>query len=311
MNDKHAPSSSLVEALAGFTAGIVSTLAVHPLDIVKTRLQVDRFSSSRIGGSFHVVREVSRNEGGIPAFYRGLTPNIFGNSISWGLYFFWYSNIKDALYTFHGSRKEGLGSLDYVMASGTAGALTAILTNPIWVIKTRMLSTGSGTPAAYASFTAGFRQIYLAEGVKGFYRGLVPALFGVSHGALQFMAYEQLKKYRSRITRSDVTPHTAGIQGGRELRNMDYVFLSSLSKIFAGCATYPYQVLRARLQTYDAAAIYQGVGDVILQIWRKEGIEGFYKGIGPNLLRVLPSTCVTFLVYENARIYLPILLRDV
>ena len=81
-----------------------------------------------------MVREVSRNEGGIPAFYRGLTPNIVGNSISWGLYFFWYSNIKDVLYTFHGSRKQGLGSLDYVMASGTAGMPWMEPSGPLYVV---------------------------------------------------------------------------------------------------------------------------------------------------------------------------------
>jgi len=40
---------------------------------------------------------------------------------------------------------------------------------------------------------------------------------------------------------------------------------------------------------------------VIKQVWRHEGFLGFYKGLGPNLLRVVPSTCVTFLVYENVR----------
>ena len=39
MSDIHAVSSLLVETLAGATAGIVSTLAVHPLDVIKTRLQ--------------------------------------------------------------------------------------------------------------------------------------------------------------------------------------------------------------------------------------------------------------------------------
>ena len=39
----------------------------------------------------------------------------------------------------------------------------------------------------------------------------------------------------------------------------------------------------------------------IRSVWRQDGVLGFYRGLGPNLLRVVPSTCVTFLVYENVR----------
>lgn len=148
--------------------------------------------------------------------------------------------------------------------------------------------------------TYGIRQIYRSEGLKGFYRGMIPALFGVGHGALQFMAYEQLKRYRSRTVSDGSTATNAG---PGKLSNTDYLALSGLSKMFAGSITYPYQVLRARLQTYDAAGTYRGLGDVILQIWKREGLAGFYKGLGPNLFRVLPSTWVTFLVYENVREY--------
>ena len=63
-----------------------------------------------------------------------------------------------------------------------------------------------------------------------------------------------------------------------ELGNLDYLSLSAISKVFAGSITYPYQVLRARLQTYDAPLKYKGVTDVMMQVWRKEGIAGFYKG---------------------------------
>ena len=184
------------------------------------------------------------------------------------------------------------------------GALTSLLTNPIWVIKTRMLSTGSKVPGAYESFTSGAKQIYYAEGLPGFYRGLVPALFGVSHGALQFMAYEQLKVQRSQQILSK--PSTRGpVTGqGRSLSNMDYLAISSLSKLFAGCITYPYQVIRSRLQTYEAHTLYRGASDVVAQIWAREGPIGFYKGLGPNLFRVLPSTWVTFLVYENTKVFL-------
>lgn len=168
-----------------------------------------------------------------------------------------------------------------------------------------MLSTGSHIPGAYKSFASGAKEILRTEGIAGFYRGLLPALFGVSHGALQFMAYEKLKLYRlETISQSTITT-TAGSGGmAQGLSNTDLLLVSSLSKIFAGCITYPYQVLRARLQTYDAALMYRGVADATVQIWRREGIKGYYKGLGPNLLRVLPSTWMTFLVYENTKAYL-------
>ncbi|KAL1980578.1 hypothetical protein VTN96DRAFT_3946 [Rasamsonia emersonii] len=307
MTDKNVPSTSLVETVAGFTAGVISTLCLHPLDLIKTRLQVDRVSPSRLGSSFRVIREIYRTEGGITAFYRGLTPNLVGNSTSWAVYFLFYGKIKDTIRNTRTFDKDGLGASEYFLASGAAGLLTAILTNPIWVIKTRMLSTGSRTPGAYPSFVSGARQILTSEGVAGFYRGLVPALFGVSHGAFQFMAYEQLKAYRSKSTWARNAPASATPGGGadRELGNLDLLIISSLSKVFAGCITYPYQVLRTRLQAYDAALVYRGVWDATRKIWHNEGVGGFYKGLGPNLLRVLPNTWVTFLVYENTRRYLP------
>lgn len=178
------------------------------------------------------------------------------------------------------------------------GILTALLTNPIWVLKTRMLSTGSAAPGAYASVVSGAKQILSQEGVAGFYRGLVPALFGVSHGAFQFMAYEKLKAYR---TAADAASGTNSSGHKSRLGTLDLLGISGLSKVFAGCITYPYQVLRTRLQSYHAALVYRGVWDVTRQIWRQEGVTGFYKGLGPNLLRVLPGTWVTFLVYENTK----------
>lgn len=174
-----------------------------------------------------------------------------------------------------------------------------------------MLSTGSDTPGAYQSFVSGATQILRTEGIRGFYRGLVPALFGVSHGAFQFMAYEKLKSYRLRLS-----PTPGGSNSGErkgEFTNVELLLISGLSKTFAGCITYPYQVLRTRLQlqaynadesstkTAMARSTYRGVWDATRQIWAQEGLSGFYKGLGPSLVRVLPSTWVVFLVYENTK----------
>ncbi|KAL8674613.1 MAG: hypothetical protein Q9168_000988 [Polycauliona sp. 1 TL-2023] len=284
----------LIEAVAGFLAGVASTLVAHPLDVVKTRLQVDRASSSRTGTSSRLVKEILKNDGIVQGFYRGLSPNLAGNSLSWALYFLWYSQTKAALQA-HYADGSRLSYYDFFLASGLAGALTAICTNPIWVIKTRMLSTAYRHPGAYRSISHGTREIYRAEGVRGFYRGLLPSLFGVSHGALQFMAYEQFKGHRaSQLERE-----------GRRLSTVDYLWLSGASKVFAGSVTYPYQVVRSRLQMYEAEQTYKGARDVISQAWRQEGLGGFYKGLGPNLVRVLPSTWITFLVYERTKELLP------
>lgn len=310
-------SPSIVESAAGFSAGIVSTLAVHPFDIVKTRLQIEQNERSRPGGSLRVMRRIAREgfapdangqariraRGLVQNFYRGLMPNMIGNSVSWALYFLFYQNVKDLIRAGRSRTnpstklgKQELSSSDYFAASGLAGVLTAVLTNPIWVIKTRMLSTARNTPGAYKSTLGGAMSLYRGEGIRGFYRGLIPSLFGVSHGAIQFMAYEQLKNY-----------FALSIRGGSKdgLTNLDFLGLSAASKMFAGSITYPYQVVRARLQTYDAGEKYRGAWDVMRKVAKREGIQGFYKGMGPNIVRVLPSTCVTFLVYENVKFYLP------
>ena len=174
------------------------------------------------------------------------------------------------------------------------GTLTAVCTNPTWVIKTRMLSTSSTRLGAYSSIADGTRQNFRSEGLQGFYRGLIPSLLGVSHGALHFMAYEKLKMVRGGSTTEQQREHST----------LDFLFLSGLAKVFARTISYPYQVVRSRLQMYDALRAYKGARDVVNQVWKHEGIGGFYKGLRPNPLRVIPSTWITFLVYENTKLYL-------
>lgn len=178
-------------------------------------------------------------------------------------------------------------------ASAASGVLSAVLTNPIWVVKTRMLTTSATQSGAYPGLISGLRSIWRTEGLRGFFHGLTPTLFGVSHGAAYFVAYEKLKLWRRQRKQT------------QDLSNLDTIFTSSLSKVFAGTLTYPHQVVRARMQTYQPGTTLpqagQGLIKTVLGIWRNEGFIGFYKGMFPNLLRVVPSTCVTFLVYENVR----------
>ncbi|KAM4705502.1 solute carrier family 25 member 32 [Rhinophrynus dorsalis] len=281
--------------VAGLSGGVISTLVLHPLDLVKIRFAVSDGLEVRpqYRGIFHCLVTVWKREG-LRGLYQGVTPNMWGAGASWGLYFFFYNAIK--AYKKEG-RVENLTATEHLLSAAGAGALTLCFTNPIWVTKTRLvLQYDAGIDPLkrqYRGMLHALAKIYRNEGVPGLYKGFVPGLLGTSHGALQFMAYEELKMdYNKHLNR----PSDA------KLSTLEYITMAALSKIFAVSATYPYQVVRARLQ--DQHNTYSGVLDVISRTWRQEGVHGFYKGIVPNVLRVTPACCITFVVYENVSHFL-------
>ena len=169
------------------------------------------------------------------------------------------------------------------------------------------------------------------------YRGTSLALVGVGNGAIQFMGYEQLKwicteQKRKMFLRTGKTwtPDSEKLvravpihfQATRAVfvfiadshlfifsalrlptngqqSNQTYTLISGASKLFALVVTYPYQVVRSRIQNNATAHLYPSIPACVARTWREEGARGFYRGLGTNLVRVLPGTCVTFVVYEN------------
>lgn len=274
--------------IAGLSGGVVSTLVLHPLDLVKIRFAVSDGLELRpkYSGMVHCMKSVWQQEG-LRGLYQGVTPNVWGAGASWGLYFFFYNAIKG--YTKEGRQAE-LSATEHLVSAAEAGILTLTLTNPIWVTKTRLVLQYSAdrNGKQYKGMFDALVKIYRHEGVSGLYKGYVPGLLGTSHGALQFMAYEELKRDYNKYRKA---------HSDAKLNPLEYITMAALSKIFAVATTYPYQVVRARLQ--DQHNRYNGVIDVVRRTWRNEGTLGFYKGIIPNLIRVTPACCITFVVYEN------------
>ncbi|KAI3483543.1 hypothetical protein L1887_53582 [Cichorium endivia] len=170
---------------------------------------------------------------GWKGLYRGLSPNVAGNSASWGLYFLWYTMIKERMSASNRDLELSTGEVkklsagQHLLAASESGAITALMTNPIWVVKTRMFTTpqstaastaaGAGTAAArvppevYRGLWHGLVSIYRTEGLRGWYKGAGLALFGVSNGAIQFMAYEELKKVHCHVGRVQGGGHPADV----------------------------------------------------------------------------------------------------
>lgn len=279
---------------AGVSGGVVSTLVLHPLDLVKIRFQVNEGYGVAVAnrpqyqGMFHALRSIFTS-GGFTGLYQGVTPNVWGAGVSWGLYFFFYNSIKTWMQD--GDTKIALGPARHILIASEAGLLTLVLTNPIWVAKTRLCLQYESTATncvRYNGTLDALVKLYKYEGVRGLYKGFVPGVFGISHGALQFMTYEEMKNAYNTYKNRPVDTR---------LQTEEYLMFAAISKMISACVTYPYQVLRSRLQ--DQHCTYTGVIDVTQKILKHEGVRGFYKGLLPALLRVTPACCITFVVYEN------------
>ncbi|XP_018352503.1 PREDICTED: mitochondrial folate transporter/carrier [Trachymyrmex septentrionalis] len=284
--------------VAGISGGVVSTLMLHPLDLIKIRFAVNdgqTTAAPRYHGLRNAIAQIIKTEG-VRGLYRGVTPNVLGSGSSWGFYFFFYNTIKTSIQG--GNSKKPLGPSMHMFAAADAGVLTLLMTNPIWVVKTRLcLQYADDVKMAdskkYRGMVDALKKIYKTEGIRGLYKGLVPGLFGVSHGAIQFMAYEEMKnKYYNYLN----------VPIDTKLSTTEYIVFAAMSKLIAAASTYPYQVVRARLQ--DHHHDYRGTWHCIQCTWRYESWNGFYKGLSVNLARVTPATVITFVVYENMRHYL-------
>lgn len=223
------------------------------------------------------------------------------------------------------------------MSAVTGGTCSILLTNPLWVIKTRLISQSStstkNTPREYKSAIDVARKMYCREGAASFYSGLTPALLGVTHLAVQFPLYEQFKIY---LTGSGLGNWH---EGQEWLQILGVLTASSASKACATIATYPHEVVRTRLQTQknvyplppieqarasDGGGLFmcesgprrekgcntrkiwkrfprlnRGIISTLETILREEGWRALYSGMGTSLIGAIPASATAMLVYET------------
>jgi solute carrier family 25 folate transporter 32 len=140
------------QALAGFVAGSSSTIILHPLDLIKVKLQVQEGrieSLSRTRAAVMVSRDILSSQGW-KGFYRGLSPNFAGSTLSWTMYFFFYAQTKE---WFGEGNNTKLSPVEHLSASAIAGWLTSLIANPLFVVKTRMFTQKATDDRRYSGLT--------------------------------------------------------------------------------------------------------------------------------------------------------------
>ncbi|KAL3628007.1 Folate transporter 1, chloroplastic [Castilleja foliolosa] len=231
-------------AAAGSAAGLSTVTFTHPLDVIRTRFQVNDGRLSNLPtykNTPHALFTIARTEG-FRGLYAGFFPAVLGSTISWGLYFYFYSIAKQRYSRSRDELSPGL----HLAAAAEAGGLVCLCTNPIWLVKIRMQLQTPQQVRLYSGFHDALRTILKEEGWRALYKGLVPGLFLVTHGAIQFTTYEELRKMLVNFRTEDYERNSN--IADNSLDSIDYAVLGASSKLAAVGLTYPSQVIRARLQ---------------------------------------------------------------
>eukprot|EP01124_Arcella_intermedia_P002207 TRINITY_DN11206_c0_g1_i1.p1 TRINITY_DN11206_c0_g1~~TRINITY_DN11206_c0_g1_i1.p1 ORF type:complete len:226 (-),score=19.41 TRINITY_DN11206_c0_g1_i1:6-683(-) len=215
---------------------------------------------------------------------------MMGAAVAWSSYMYVYNYLKDEM------ERGGyrLTKDKIALASFLGGVGTMLITNPFWVIKTRLQVRVKGNSGAYNGVYDVVTRMYREEGLKSFYKGLFLSLVSAYHGSVQFVAYESFSTILLSVT------------GHNDLKGWIPFIAGGTSKILAQVTTHPLGVVRARLQNESAVKmedrVHKNTWDVAVRMMKNEGFFGFYKGFAPSMWRLALNSALFFGLFEHIKL---------
>ena len=145
------------------------------------------------------------------------------------------------------------------------------------------------------------RKMWKKNGIRSFYRGLPLGLVGMfPYSAIDLTTFEYTKRFVTSYNAKKRRCHEEDALPG----NFMTAALGAFSGAFGASVVYPINLLRTRLQSQGTAIhppTYTGFMDVTRKTIKGEGVRGLFKGITPNLLKVIPAVSITYVVYDNSK----------
>ncbi|RDX95234.1 Peroxisomal nicotinamide adenine dinucleotide carrier [Mucuna pruriens] len=343
-------SNAIANGLAGAGGGIIAQIITYPLQTVNTRQQTERTlkrnkqslllqssNSTTARGTLLQIFQVIGSEGW-GGLYSGLKPSLLGTAASQGIYYYFYQVFKNKAVAIAAARKvkgrgDGtVGMFGWLVVAAMAGSLNVLLTNPIWVLVTRMQThtqaerkimeekkaalrkdasestissstlqdklaeLNSRKPRPYGTIHAA-NEVFNEAGAVGFWKGVIPALIMVCNPSIQFMIYESsLKHLRAK--------RAAKKQGNTSISALEVFLVGAIAKLGATVSTYPLLVVKSRLQAKQeiggsSSLRYSGTFDAVLKMIRYEGLPGFYKGMSTKIVQSVFAASVLFMIKEE------------
>ncbi|KXT12601.1 hypothetical protein AC579_374 [Pseudocercospora musae] len=298
-------STTIGSFIAGGIAACGAVTVTHSFETVKIRLQLQgelqakRDAPKLYKGVLHGVRVIYSNEG-MKGLLRGLNCAYIYQMTLNGCRLGFYDPIRTTLNSLVLTRSpmnaadpqvKAMQSVPINIASGaSSGILGAFLGSPFFLVKTRLQSFSPflpvGTQHQYRSAADGLRQIYGAEGIKGLWRGVGPAMVRTGFGSsVQLPTYFLAKR---------VLQRNFDIKDGTPLHLM-----SSTASGFVVCVVmHPPDTVMSRMYN-QTGNLYNGAFDCLYNTVKIEGVLAVYKGFFAHLARILPHTILTLTLAEQ------------
>lgn len=248
---------SLAHAVSGSTGTAISTLATYPLDLVNTRLKVQRqlASSQAYAGILDAFHRIYATEGGLRAFFVGLRADAAKSAVDSFLFFLFYNWFRAR--RLHGRRRH-LNAAEELAVGAAAGAASRLFTTPLSNVVTRRQTASlvSGEEEAARdvdrSLAEVLGEIRREKGVLGLWAGYSASLVLTLNPSITFFLQQTLSKRMLKNERWD-SEESVGT-------GMTFV-LAAVSKAVATGLTYPFQIAKARVQVSTGRGKDEETGD--------------------------------------------------
>lgn len=292
-------SGSVVKGLVygGFASCVAETITM-PVDVVKTRLQMDGSSGiKQYNGSMDCATKLVKAEGP-SALFKGLPPALVRQSTYGSLRYGLYGPIKGSLGIEAG---KPVPLWKKIVAGGAAGAIASAVANPTDLLKVKlqtdgMLKDAEGNflPKRFSGMVDAFTTIIKEEGVLSLWTGVGPTVGrATALAAAELATYDELKTQLL---------GTGYFSPGLLLT----VTTAFGSGYVSTVASSPFDVVKSRVmgqpQNPDGTGkLYSGMVDCFVKSSQKEGVMSLYNGFWPNFGRVVPRVTIVFVVMEQLK----------
>lgn len=289
------PLPFIYQFTAGAIAGVTEILCLYPLDVVKTRIQLQvrltpaqveaGLASDQYNGMVDAFRKIIQKEG-FGRLYRGLVPPLMLEAPK--------RAVKFAANDAWGKTFKGWAGTDQmtqqlsILTGCSAGATESIVVVPFELVKIRLQDRESA--GKYKGPIDVIRKIVAAEGVLGMYNGLESTFW--RHVWWNGGYFGCIYQVRSLLPKTE--------SKAQELRNN---FISGAVGGFVGTAiNTPFDVVKSRVQNspriHGQMPKYNWTFPSLVIIAKEEGVAALYKGFLPKVLRLAPGGGVLLLVVE-------------